>query len=446
MYSWTPYSNNGIDSASFDFSTAALVPPCIQSSQCRRFFDPCPSYLTDGTLPALNRRDHNGDMPISGLLTRRLEFFAKLLKQFKRYDGAAAALARLRPRETTHLVVDKPVLEIGDCDSELGDLDCNSLVGSEAMPLTIPTTEKPCFVRSGDDSKDENNTEWSTLNEVLEGLRPWKKGPLRIFGVDIDTEWRSDWKWDRIKPHLVGRDSLEGKTVADIGCANGYFMFRMLQERPRLIVGIDPNLKAWLEFTALQRFSQQTSTQLKFEVLDANELHFPNCFDVIFCLGVLYHTTDPIGMLRTLWKSMTPGATLIVDCQGIPDQFFTEEERNATNSSNAVEARIVESEMHDGSPGCQGQPLCLVPRGKYAKAGGVWFLPNKKALINWLERANFRDVKIFFAEKLSVEEQRSTSHWANIPSLASALKSDDSSTTIEGYPAPHRFYLRATRG
>ena len=49
----------------------------------------------------------------------------------------------------------------------------------------------------------------------------------RLFGVDIDTEWRSDWKWDRIEPHLGV--SLEGKVVADIGCANGYFMFRMLE-------------------------------------------------------------------------------------------------------------------------------------------------------------------------------------------------------------------------
>lgn len=219
------------------------------------------------------------------------------------------------------------------------------------------------------------------------------------------------------------------------------------------------HIQAWLEFTALQRFAQQTTTQLKFEVLDANELHFPNCFDVVFCLGVLYHTTDPVGMLRTIWKSMTPNATLIVDCQGIPDHFFSDEERKEMRDvrAPAPEAAtgmgdiksVDERPTENGSyqpPQQPQQPLCLVPRGKYAKAGGVWFLPNKRALVNWLERANFHDVTFFFAEKLSVEEQRTTEQWANIPSLASALDPSNVSRTIEGYPAPHRFYLRATRG
>lgn len=185
-------------------------------------------------------------------------------------------------------------------------------------------------------------------------------------------------------------------------------------------------------------------------MLDANQLYFPNCFDVVFCLGVLYHTSDPVGMLRTLWKSMKSKGTLIVDCQGIPDHFFTHEEHDATRGvgvstkKDAVGERGVE---HNGIAQQEPQqPLCLVPRGKYARAGGVWFLPNKRALVNWLERANFRDVEFFYSEKLSVEEQRTTEQWANIPSLASALNPDDVSRTIEGYPAPHRFYLRATRG
>jgi tRNA (mo5U34)-methyltransferase len=68
--------------------------------------------------------------------------------------------------------------------------------------------------------------------ELLEALRPWKKGPLSLFGVGIDTEWRSDWKWARLAPEL---DPLAGKVVADVGCANGYFMYRMLAENPKLV-------------------------------------------------------------------------------------------------------------------------------------------------------------------------------------------------------------------
>eukprot|EP01051_Picozoa_sp_SAG22_P017440 SAG22_NODE_2691_length_2307_cov_20.591938_2_plen_91_part_00 len=68
---------------------------------------------------------------------------------------------------------------------------------------------------------------------------------------------------------------------------------------------------------------------------------FARAFDVVFCLGVLYHTTDPIGMLKQLWRSMAPGGTLIVDCQGI------------------------------GGDGFDGQPVALFPSGRYANAGGA---------------------------------------------------------------------------
>jgi len=206
----------------------------------------------------------------------------------------------------------------------------------------------------------------------------------------------------------------------------------MLEENPKLVVGIDPNLKAWLEFQALSRFAGTRAESLRFEVLDADEIHFPGCFDVIFCLGVLYHTTDPIGMLRNLWKSMTPGATLIVDCQGIPDSWGPEANQGPASGGASDEPDEI-------------QPLALIPKRSYAGAGGIWFLPNKKALTIWLERANFRNITIFYADKLSVDEQRATD-WADISSLKQSLSSDDPAMTVEGHPAPHRFYVRATRG
>ena len=230
-------------------------------SECQRYFDPAPTYLTDGTFPALVSQ-RAGVAPVEKLLSKRRNFFTASLKQFKRYDGAARALSHLPPLSTTHLVTDQPVLDIGDRSTELDQPITRPEPGvaKEAEPglpalLSSSSSSSSSAVAAeggggdggGGEEKSEavisSAPEWSTLNEVLEGLKPWKKGPLRIFGVDIDTEWRSDWKWDRIRPHLVGQDSLKGKAVADIGCANGYFMFRMLDEQPRIIVGIDPNLK-----------------------------------------------------------------------------------------------------------------------------------------------------------------------------------------------------------
>lgn len=58
----------------------------------------------------------------------------------------------------------------------------------------------------------------------LRGLMPWRKGPFNFFGTYIDTEWRSDWKWDRVSPYL---SDLSGRRILDVGCGSGYHCWRM---------------------------------------------------------------------------------------------------------------------------------------------------------------------------------------------------------------------------
>jgi len=77
------------------------------------------------------------------------------------------------------------------------------------------------------------------IEQCLRGLHPWRKGPFELCGVHIDTEWRSDWKWDRLAPHI---DPLHGRTVLDIGCGSGYHLWRMLGAGAAMTIGVDPSL------------------------------------------------------------------------------------------------------------------------------------------------------------------------------------------------------------
>ncbi|OZH52420.1 tRNA methyltransferase [Hydrocoleum sp. CS-953] len=240
----------------------------------------------------------------------------------------------------------------------------------------------------------------------LQTFCPWKKGPFELFGVTIDAEWRSDWKWERILPHI---SSLKNRKVADIGCHNGYFMFRMAAQQPELVIGFEPYTKHFWNFQLIQNIVKQK--MLAFELLGVEHIHYyPQFFDTIFCLGILYHHTDPIGLLRKMREALAPKGEIIIDCQGIPGDL----------------------------------PVALTPQKRYAQARGIWFLPTQSCLENWIARAGFSDINCFFAEPLSVEEQRRTT-WANIDSLSEFLHPDDPSLTVEGYPAPWRYYAIARK-
>lgn len=242
--------------------------------------------------------------------------------------------------------------------------------------------------------------------QSLEAFCPWKKGPFKLFGVEIDAEWRSDWKWQRILPHI---HDLKNRKVADIGCHNGYFMFRMAHQEPRCVIGFEPYAKHFWNFQLIQNIVKQKN--LAFELLGVEQIHlYPNFFDTIFCLGILYHHTDPVGLLRKMHTALAPQGEIVIDCQGIPGEL----------------------------------PIALTPRKRYAKARGIWFLPTQSCLENWIVRAGFREINCFFAEPLSIKEQRRTP-WAEVDSLQEFLHPDNPTRTLEGYPAPWRYYVRASK-
>ncbi|MEL7036634.1 MAG: tRNA 5-methoxyuridine(34)/uridine 5-oxyacetic acid(34) synthase CmoB [Cyanobacteria bacterium J06592_8] len=244
------------------------------------------------------------------------------------------------------------------------------------------------------------------FDQTLKVFCPWKKGPFELFGTLIDAEWRSDWKWERILPYI---QPLKNRNIADIGCHNGYFMFRMVPQKPNCVIGFEPYAKHFWNFQLIQNIVQQE--MLHFELLGVEHIHlYPDFFDTIFCLGILYHHTDPVGLLRKLHKALKKNGEIIIDCQGIPGDL----------------------------------PVALTPQKRYAQARGIWFLPTQLALENWMIRAGFSNVNCFFAEPLSTEEQRRTS-WADIDSLSEFLNPQNPSLTVEGYPAPWRYYAIANK-
>ncbi len=240
--------------------------------------------------------------------------------------------------------------------------------------------------------------------ELLKGLHPWRKGPFDLFGINIDTEWRSDWKWDRLKNHI---QPLQGRNVLDIGCGSGYHCWRMRGAGADLVIGIDPTPLFICQFFALQKYIQDpgvTVLPMGIEQLP-KKLHF---FDSTFSMGILYHRRSPFDHLLELRDTLKPGGEL-----------------------------VLETLVIDGDEG-----EVLVPEDRYGRMANVWFLPSCPTLAGWLKKVGFTDIQCVDVTVTSIEEQRRT-EWMSFHSLQQFLDPNDPTKTVEGYPGPKRAIFTA---
>ena len=87
------------------------------------------------------------------------------------------------------------------------------------------------------------------LQDLLLNLNPWRKGPFNICDINVDSEWRSDYKWERLKDFIP---NIAGKRVADLGCSNGYYGYKLLGLDPELVVGMDKTALFIFQFYLVQ--------------------------------------------------------------------------------------------------------------------------------------------------------------------------------------------------
>lgn len=274
---------------------------------------------------------------------------------------------------------------------------------------------------------------------LLKQLMPWRKGPFQIGKsqidsiqinndkhansgstheqiqpIFIDTEWHSDWKWRRVAPHL---GNLKDRRVLDVGGGSGYHGWRMAGSGAETVIIIDPSCLFYHQFMAIRHFvgAADSNAEGNYRThyipvpLEALPAH-SQLFDTVFSMGVLYHRQSPFEHLQQLRGQLVNGGELVLETLVID------------GDANSV----------------------LVPQDRYAQMNNVYFLPSVAALIGWLEKVGFSNVRCVDVAVTSTDEQRQTD-WMTYQSLSDFLDPNDSSKTIEGYSAPKRATIIANR-
>ncbi len=244
------------------------------------------------------------------------------------------------------------------------------------------------------------------IHDRLADLIPWRKGPFHIHGTHIDTEWRSDWKWDRVLPHIL---PLKNKTVLDVGCGSGYHCWRMYGEGAKRVIGIDPSPRFVVQFEMIKHFIGKVPVHVLPIPMEAvpSEL---NAFDTVFSMGVLYHRRSPFDHIKELRDTLKTGGQLV------------------------LETLVVDGEFG----------YSLVPEKRYAMMNNVWFIPTPETLAAWLKKMGFKSIELVDLNETSFEEQHQT-EWMKFHSLEQFLDPNDHSKTAEGYPRPKRAVFTAIK-
>ena len=275
----------------------------------------------------------------------------------------------------------------------------------EALPQTDISEVNINTCVSAGTRADISDGQYKRIENLLKKFKPWRKGPYHIHGLHIDTEWRSDFKWDRLVPHI---SDLTNRYVLDIGCGSGYHLWRMRGAGAKFVVGIDPTQLFLTQFQAIQHFIQDDQVNLL--PLGVEQLPELNAFDTVFAMGVLYHRRSPIDFLYQLKSQLSQGGELV------------------------LETLVVDGDEN----------TVLMPQDRYAKMRNVWFLPSCAAMCLWLKRCGFKNINVVNIDITAHDEQRKTD-WIDTESLQDFLDPNDNSKTIEGYPAPQRAIFIANK-
>jgi methionine biosynthesis protein MetW len=126
-------------------------------------------------------------------------------------------------------------------------------------------------------------------------------------------------RWDINAYTIVHKLTPKGKRVLDIGCGNGYMLFRLVDKYTELYgIDIAPSRLEEAKKTIAEKYSDLPN---RFHFCEANldkGIDFENSFfDTIICIATLEHVYDIYLLVKEIYRMLNQGGCVIVQVPNI---------------------------------------------------------------------------------------------------------------------------------
>ena len=189
-------------------------------------------------------------------------------------------------------------------------------------------------------------------------------------------------RWQMILPELERTFDGRWGTIRalDAACNEGWFGFEVAKLGARAVIGFDARRENVRKANIVRAQTDARNVSVRVDsIFDISPSRY-GTFELVLCLGLLYHLEDPMGALRRL-RSVSTGLCVIDTEVARPGPPISVERGPQDGVVTTDEAIAVIAEPH-----FQRNPLASIT--------GISFVPNLPALKAMLRHAGFRDVVV----------------------------------------------------
>jgi SAM-dependent methyltransferase len=222
--------------------------------------------------------------------------------------------------------------------------------------------------------KEEASTDEVRKPSTLDRIR------ARLWTL-VDPQWRKELAGERTVFTSLERlgelERFRDGRILEIGPKHGQDSRLLAGLRPAELVLVDLPQKrevvaAWLPSVPGARYVEGNVLYL-----EPHELANLGRFDLIFCLGVLYHNVEQIRLLRRLYELTAKDGLVVIE--------------SATTRDRRLASRNV-VEIHWPT--------------QYGGQRTMTHLPSRRAIVSWMEMVGFSHVRVVSAYSRPVRWQR----------------------------------------